>query len=89
MSCCGSKRQPEVRNDFVASGTSLAPEPGPRGIAPNNGVLFGYYGAGPLVVIGSVSGRRYHFAQRGARLPVDPRDAAGLVTNARLRRISA
>jgi hypothetical protein len=90
MSCCGSKRQQvEARRDFGPVRTSAAPEPGPRGPAPGNGVLFAFYGVGELVVIGSASGRRYHFDQRGSRLPVDPRDAAVLEGHPRLRRISA
>jgi hypothetical protein len=30
------------------------------------------------MIIGSVTGRRYHFAHAGARVAVDPRDAPGL-----------
>lgn len=89
MSCCGSKRQQAVRAAYGQSGVARAPEPGPaapRG--PGSGVLFVYDGAGGMVVTGSVSGRRYRFAGRGARVQVDANDAPALEALPRLRRIA-
>lgn len=88
MACCGSGRQQVVRKDFGAGGVSSPIEPAARGAVPGSGVVFAYYGAGELVLIGSVSGRRYRFAERGARLAVDPRDAPAFEANTRLRRLS-
>ena len=89
MSCCGSKRQQAVQAAYGGSGLAHAPEPGPsapRG--PGMGVLFIYDGVGGMVVTGSVSGRRYRFAERGARVQVDASDAPALEAVPRLRRIS-
>lgn len=88
MACCGSSRQQAGRKDFGAGALSGQAEPSARGAVPGSGVVFAYYGAGELVVIGSVSGRRYRFAERGARLGIDPRDAPALEANTRLRRLS-
>lgn len=89
MGCCGSNRQQQaLRKDFGAATTSAPTAPSTRGAVPGSGVVFAYYGAGELLVIGNVSGRRYHFAERGARLGVDARDAPALEANTRLRRLS-
>ena len=79
MSCCGSKRQAASRA-LAQSGTPpmAAPMPpaGPRAAAPGAlGVAYVYAGAGVASVVGQVSGRRYVFSSRGARLTVDARDA--------------
>jgi hypothetical protein len=85
MSCCGSKRQEAARNAYIGSGLALAPA-AVRG--RGTGVLFVFDGAGALVVTGSVSGRRYRFGERGARLSVDARDAPALDALPRLRRVA-
>lgn len=38
-----------------------------------------------VTVRGALSGRLYHFAHRGDRVRVDPRDEGGLLVDARLR----
>lgn len=88
MACCGSSRHQVVRKDFGAGGVSSPMEPAARGALPGSGVVFAYYGASALVLIGSVSGRRYRFVERGARLAVDPRAAPTFEANTRLRRLS-
>ena len=90
MSCCGSKRQEVARTAYQGSGLAPAPDTAAAAAArgPGTGVLFVFDGAGALVVTGSVSGRRYRFAERGARLSVDARDAPALEALPRLRRVS-
>jgi hypothetical protein len=40
-----------------------------------------------MTVIGPVTGRLYRFDARGARVPVDPRDAGPMGTVPHLRRV--
>jgi hypothetical protein len=42
------------------------------------GRAFIFEGLATIMIIGSVTGRRYHFPHAGARVAVDPRDAPGL-----------
>jgi hypothetical protein len=42
--------------------------------------------ASALTVIGPLTGRRYHFASRGARVQVDGRDASALAAVPGVRR---
>ena len=78
MSCCGSRRQ----QFWTASPASAAQSvPVARaGLAPVQppGRAFIFEGLATLMIIGSVTGRRYHFPRAGARVAVDPRDAPGL-----------
>ena len=90
MSCCGSKRQQLVASAYAASGTAVAAAPSPsvsHGPGPT-GVTFVYDGVTGLIVTGRATGRRYRFAERGARLIVDPHDAPLLEMIPKLRRIS-
>ncbi len=52
----------------------------PAGLAPvqQPGRAFIFEGLATVMVIGSVTGRRYHFTHAGGRVAVDPRDAPGL-----------
>jgi hypothetical protein len=50
--------------------------------------MFVYDGVAGLIVTGRATGRRYRFAKRGARLVVDPGDAALLEMTPKLRRVS-
>lgn len=52
-------------------------------------VEFQYIGMTGLTVIGPLTGRRYRFERRGARVMVDGRDAYGLATVPTLRRVRA
>jgi hypothetical protein len=42
------------------------------------GPCFEYTGKTALIVIGALSGKRYHFTEPGRRLRVDPRDQPSL-----------
>lgn len=89
MSCCGSKRQQVVASAFATSGTNASAAPSPsvsHGPGPA-GVLFIYDGVAGLIVTGRVTGRRYRFGERGARINVDPRDAPSLEMTPKLRRV--
>ncbi len=72
MSCCGSHRQTA---STIPSQTTAAIH------AP---VLI-YMGATALSILGPATGRAYRFPISGARVRVDPRDAAGLVRHPALR----
>jgi hypothetical protein len=78
MSCCGSRRQ-----QFWATPPANAAKAMPSipvGFAPAQrpGSAFIFEGLATVMIIGGVTGRRYHFAHAGARVAVDPRDAPGL-----------
>jgi hypothetical protein len=53
--------------------------------AANVTVVFEYVGMTSMVAEGAVSRQRYYFAEPGARVPVDPRDRAGLLRAPNLR----
>jgi hypothetical protein len=78
MSCCGSRRQ-----QFWAASQGSAAQSRPvipAGLAPvqQPGRAFIFEGLARVMIIGSATGRRYHFTHAGARVAVDPRDAPGL-----------
>jgi hypothetical protein len=79
MSCCGSRRQQFWATPQAASAAQARPSI-PAGFAPvqRPGSSFIFEGLATVMTIGSVTGRRYHFPQAGARVAVDPRDAPGL-----------
>lgn len=88
MSCCGSKRQQAVASAFGSAGTASTAVPNPnaaRGPGPI-GVTFVYDGVAGLIVSGPMTGRRYRFAERGARLVVDALDAPHFDGMPKLRR---
>lgn len=101
MGCCGSRRQQVVQKIYGSQGygaaglrasaaqslrgpASEAPAGAPQFAMPP-GVAFVYDGVRELVVTGSVTGRRYRFAARGARLLVDALDAPTMRQTPRLR----
>ncbi|WP_377704648.1 hypothetical protein [Pseudoduganella sp. UC29_71] len=63
---------------------SGAPASAPQFAAPP-GVAFVYDGMRELVVTGGVTGRRYRFTARGARLLVDALDAPAMRQTPKLR----
>ena len=78
MSCCGSRRQ---QFWAVSQGSAAQSRPAiPPGPAPvqQPARAFIFEGLATVMIIGSVTGRRYHFPHAGARVAVDPRDAPGL-----------
>jgi len=67
--------------------TSVKPRPiaaGQRLSRPMRRALFGYLGGSSRVVIGPATGVIYRFNHPGARLPIDPRDAAAMLKLAAL-----
>lgn len=74
MSCCGGGSRGTSRPNPDLASARVAP------------VALVYTGASALTVIGGATGHRYQFGHPGARLPVHPRDAAGLLAIAGLRR---
>lgn len=74
MSCCGSRR------------AALRQASTPRaGAMPR--ILIEYAGTGPVLEIGAVTGAQYHFAAKGARVSVDVRDAAKVLSRGEMRRM--
>ena len=78
MSCCGSRRQQFWTTPPASAAQSMPVNP--AGLAPvqRPGSAFIFEGLATVMIIGSVTGKRYHFAHAGARVAVDPRDAPGL-----------
>jgi hypothetical protein len=58
-----------------------------RGEAGLPAVLFEYFGATGMTVVGPVTGRSYRFDRKGARVEVDPGDRARLFSVPNLREI--
>lgn len=84
MSCCGNSRPTPVR--IPNRGLELRAPAGKAGIVSrHHAIIFEYVGNTALTATGPVSGRRYRFGQRGARLHVDPRDRPGLAQVPNLR----
>ena len=84
MSCCGNQRS-SIRAPRKAAGAgSPPPPPAPVG-PPRAGVVLEYAGRGELLLVGHLSGRRYHFPRPGARLTVDAEDARRFSEIATLR----
>jgi hypothetical protein len=84
MGCCGDKRTAVA----IALGTSNADmhTPDARHGLGRAGVEFEYTGAQTLRVRGPITGRDYWFAQPGARVVVDGREASSLIGIPNLRR---
>ncbi len=88
MSCCGNRR-----SEFRAlrdHNRQHVDTPGYRFPGPARGprVVFEHTGHGRAVVIGPVSGNRYHFDGAGSRVEVDPRDRRGLASLAQLQQVT-
>jgi hypothetical protein len=85
MSCCGSQRQSLQRPPVRAPGPNV--EASSLAASPQQAaVWFIYTGPAAITVIGGATGRHYRFAQTGARVPVDSRDALTVRRIATLRR---
>lgn len=81
MGCCGGGRRGSVR--IAPAGRARDGSPPARRFS----VTFEYVGSTALTVVGPVTGRRYRFDRRGARVVVDPRDRPGLARVPRLREV--
>lgn len=88
MPCCG-------RGSLTGPGSvsigyaSQAPRKVPREarLIRQSHIVFEYVGRTGLTAIGGVSGKRYRFEERGARVAVDPVDKPSLASVPNLRRI--
>jgi hypothetical protein len=78
MPCCGSRRQQFWTTPLASAARNMPVTP--AGLAPvqQPGRAFIFEGLATLMIIGSATGRRYHFPHAGAQVAVDPRDAPGL-----------
>ena len=64
MSCCGNGGHPTIHQGDIDRGLAFEIE---------------YAGGRTVVIVGSVTGRRYEFSGAKRLLAVDPRDAAALL----------
>jgi hypothetical protein len=80
MSCCGKARAAASGTPSVSGRTSL---PGPT----NRSTRFEYTGETSMMVIGPITGLRYHFNGPGAQARVDARDRSHLLGIAKLREV--
>lgn len=81
MTCCGQRRA-QASTGGQAAEARRQPRPMARA------VLYEYTGNTGMTVTGSVSGSTYRFAQPGATLQIDARDAASMAGLPNLRRLS-
>ena len=80
MSCCGKARA-------AASGAPSVSRRATTSNSTNRSIRFEYTGQTSLMVIGPVTGLRYHFAGHGAQARVDARDRSHLLGIAALRQV--
>ena len=77
MSCCGKGRE-SVSLPVMPNGKVSIP-PSSRAGAPSFASTFEYVGRSSMTVVSPLTGMRYHFPNRGARLTIDARDRAMLL----------
>jgi hypothetical protein len=80
MACCGQRRAMASSNGRIAE-TGRPPR------LTSREALYEYTGGTSMTVRGSVSQRTYRFEQPGARVQIDPRDAASMAGLPDLRRV--
>ncbi len=88
MSCCGKSREryEGMAAPLPAVERPAANTPGTRP-APRFTVEFEYTGETGLTVIGGITGKRYRFPGRGARVAVDVRDRRSVAAVPHLRAV--
>lgn len=84
MCNCGSKRNEIISADAAKKIAAPLPAQSAK-MWPD--VRFRYTGKTALTITGNTTGKRYRFEQPGSEIPVDFRDAAGMLTVAVLRRV--
>ena len=82
MGCCGQKRAQ------VTGTGAIGKNPAGGATSASKFVLYEYDGPTGMNVIGAVSGLGYRFAAPGAKVLVDPRDAAAMAALPHLRRLA-
>lgn len=83
--CCGNKR-----NTLSASARIGRSGPRSAGLPSGAGLIvyFEYTGSSSLLLTGRVTGRRYHFPEKGAIQQIDIRDARTLAGMPALRQVA-
>lgn len=88
MSCCRRPTPvPTPPTSTRGDASAGAHERRDRAVPGGNGLLE-YVGTSRLLVVGPATGHRYFFPQPGARLAVDVRDRASLLTVPSLRPVA-
>src|SRR5687768_4519569 len=88
MSCCGGRRQQFLSETQRHGDVNGMQEQSPQSPSTNSApVYFEYSGTTALTVQGPISRQRYRFAEPGARMAVDRRDAPSLAGVPLLRRV--
>ena len=78
MPCCGSRRQQFWTTPQTGSAQSMPVHSAGQAPVQRPDRAFIFEGLATVMIIGSVTGRRYHFAHAGVRMAIDRRDAPGL-----------
>ena len=88
MSCCGGRRR-QFLSEYQQQGEADVRENQPHQSPSTNSkpIYFEYSGMTALTVEGPISRRRYRFAEPGARMAVDQRDAPSLTAVPLLKRV--
>ncbi len=69
--CCGRNESPTTS---ATNRIYVAAQPVPQRPAPSRAAEFEYTGTSAMTVVSPLTGRKYRFAQPGARLRVDAMD---------------
>jgi len=88
MSCC-TRQIPSAIPERTVPDFRVAWRGGRVPVRPPVGVVLEYIGSTQLLVTGPGTGQRYYFTHPGARMPVDLRDRASLLTVPTLRLVVA
>jgi hypothetical protein len=81
MACCGQKRSQ------VSMSGQAAPQASRVVAMPSPAFLFEYTGETSVIVIGSMTGKRYRFTGPGARAQIDAMDVPSLAGVPNLARV--
>ena len=79
MACCGQDKGSYSSVPMTRSNGFTAPGGTP---------IFEYTGATALTVVGSITGRTYHFERTGARIAIDARDQQSVAQVPNVRRVT-
>jgi hypothetical protein len=87
--CCGNTGRLQAQRHAT---TSVSTQARPTALgsarpALSYATIFEYLGTSSLTATGLVTGKRYRFDSRGARVRIDPRDRPGLARVPHLRQV--